>query len=150
MDGFLPTHAEQSRSERNDLHVKTTRNVHLSLWKECNCKKYMQGRRNGFVIGGGGQNNFFFELHFHIERMRFCTLVNMWFTISTELKDILSLLTILLYTDLCVVIFKLLIFFGWQNIGNCPPPPPCPPPLFLRQWYVGLCYIISVNLSLFS
>ena len=39
-----------------------------------------QGRRNGFVIGGGGKKNCtqnFFELHFHIERIRFCTLVNM-------------------------------------------------------------------------
>ena len=34
-----------------------------------------QGRRNGFVIGGA--KKFFFELHFHIERIPFCTLVNM-------------------------------------------------------------------------
>ena len=34
----------------------------------------------------------------------------------------------MLYTDLCVVIFKLLNFFGWQNIGGggaiAPPPAP--------------------------
>ena len=62
------------------------------VWDDC-CIRYPwttiginQGRRNGFVMGGGGQKKPFFELHFHIERIRFCTLVNMWFTISTELK----------------------------------------------------------------
>ena len=42
---------------------------------------FHQGRRNGFVIGGGGgKQNFaqnFWELNFHIERIPFCTLVNM-------------------------------------------------------------------------
>ena len=38
-----------------------------------------QGRRNGFVIGGAKKKfaQIFFELHFHIERIRFCTYVNM-------------------------------------------------------------------------
>ena len=37
----------------------------------------IQGRRNGFVIGGGGVIARLFVLHFHIERIRFCTLVNL-------------------------------------------------------------------------
>ena len=42
------------------------------------------------------------------------------------------------YTDLYVVIFKLLFFWAWQNIGargdgrgNCPPPP------FLQPCHTG-------------
>ena len=49
----------------------------------CVCVCVCQGRRNGFVIGGakkilrGEAAQNFFLLHFHIERIRSCTLVNM-------------------------------------------------------------------------
>ena len=46
-----------------------------------NYNSISQGRRNGFVIGGGGAKKFarqnIFELHFHIKRIQCCTLVNM-------------------------------------------------------------------------
>ena len=35
----------------------------------------------------------------------------------------MPILSLLLYTDLYVVIFNLLIFFGWQNIGGAIAPP---------------------------
>ena len=40
----------------------------------------------------------------------------------------MPILSLLLYTDLYVVIFKLLNFFGWQNIGGAiaHPAPPVP------------------------
>ena len=72
--------------------------------------------------GGGGSKNLY---HTFISKgTHLCTLVYLLFPISTELRAFLALL---LYTDLYVVILKLLDFFGWQNIAQPPAPPPPPP-----------------------
>ena len=54
--------------------------IHIGIIRiilcSCSSTDMTQGRRNGFVIGGGAQKNLrIFLLHFHIERIRFCTLV---------------------------------------------------------------------------
>ena len=89
------------------------------------------GKAVGTDLRLGGQRKFcaaaqnFFELHFHIERIRFCTLFNMLFTISTELKAYFILIAI--HWFICRY-FKTLKFFWLAKYwgGNCPPAPPVP------------------------
>ena len=97
----------------------------------------IQGRRND--LGIGGQKNFarrscakFFIIKPFFKRIQFCSLVYLWFPISTDLLTYFGHISI--HWSICRCFYNL-EFFGlpkyWGGGGNCPPPLP---PLFLRPW----------------
>ena len=69
-----------------------------------------QGRRNG---GGGGAKHFVRLSLFHIKRIQFCTLVYLWFPLSTDIA-------IHLFICRCFLTLK----FVWLA-KHCPPPCSC-------------------------
>ena len=103
----------------------------------------MQGRRNGFWIGGGGGKRNFARLR----RANFCyitltyrkdTIFFISIFMNSNSLSYQSILSLSIYTYLYLTIFKLLIFLvgkilGW---GNCPPPPLPPPPCSITWWLI--------------
>ena len=79
----------------------------------------MQGRRNGFGMGGGQR---FSISHFHIKRIQFLHKFICDFQNSLNYEPILALW---LYTYLYIVIFKLIIFWLAKYWGGGAIPPPC-------------------------
>ena len=81
-----------------------------------------QGHRNDIGIGGA---IFFFKSHLYFKRIQFCTLVYLWFVISTELWTYFSHISIHWFICRC---FYTLEFLGLAKYGGgAIAPPPLPP-----------------------
>ena len=104
----------------------------------------------GTIFGLGGQKKFcakFFLTTLFFKRIQFCSLVYLWFPISTELLPYLSHISIYWSISRC---FYNLKFFGLAKYwgGNCPPPLP---PLFLRPCVLKcVCIMYKYCLTLWG
>ena len=99
--------------------------------------KTQQGRRNDFGIGGAKKifarrsRAKFFLITLSFKRIQFCSVVYLWFPISTELLTYFSHISI--HWSKCRCFYNL-EFFGLAKYwgGNCPPAPPVPTAMHSR------------------
>ena len=95
----------------------------------------IQGRRNGFGIGGAKKIFFYITLTYKRDTVFFISI-----SVISKFTD-LSVYFILTYIQLFIShYFQTLNCFDWQNIGgggNCPPAPPPPvPTAMLLSFYL--------------
>ena len=105
----------------------------------------LQGRRNDFGIGGGGATRKFFLIILFFKRIQFCSLVYLWFPISTDLLTYFGHISI--HWSICRCFYNLKFFGLPKYWGGGQLPPPAPPCSYGHALLLAMTYQLLFSMT---